>query len=126
MTFALATRVDLGVSAIHDRNPMFVKTADGSIRNGYVIRIVNRASVDRRFEIGVEGASSPRLQGIGVDVGAYGALTADVGPDRARELRITATLPPATNRPASQDIAFRVTDVATGRAAFARDHFEAP
>ena len=126
MTFALATRADLDLSAIHDRNPMFVKTADGSIRNGYLIRIVNRASADRTFEISVEGAQSPRLQAIGVEQAANGTLSAEVGPDQTRELRVTATLPGALNRPPSQDIAFRVTDMASGRTAVARDHFEAP
>jgi polyferredoxin len=126
MTFALATRVDLDVSAIHDRNPMFVKTADGSIRNGYVVRIVNRASADRTFELVVEGASSPRLQAIGLDSGASDALLAEVGPDQTRELRVTATLPGSAKMPASQDIAFRITDTATGETAVAHDHFEAP
>ena len=126
MTFALATRVDLDVSAIHDRNPMFVKTADRSIRNGYLIEIVNRASADRIFEISVEGAQSPRLQAVGVEQAANGTLSAEVGPDQTRELRVTATLPGALNRPHSQDVAFRVTDMASGRTAVARDHFEAP
>jgi len=53
-------------------------------------------------------------------------LSAEVGPDQTRELRVTATLPGALNRPPSQDIAFRVTDMASGRTAVARDHFEAP
>jgi cytochrome c oxidase accessory protein FixG len=126
MAVALANRVNLAVSAIHDRNPMFVKTADGSIRNGYIIRVVNRGSVGRTFAIGVEGAQSPWLQAIGVDPGAGGTLLAEVGPDQTRELRVTATLPAATNRPTSQDIDFRITDTATGETAVARDHFDAP
>ena len=127
MTFALATRVDLDVSAIHDRNPMFVKTADGSIRNGYLIRIVNRASADRTFEISVEGALVASTPGDRRRARRRAdALLAEVGPDQTRELRVTATLPGTMKLPASQDIAFRITDTATGETAVARDHFEAP
>jgi cytochrome c oxidase accessory protein FixG len=126
MTFALVTRSDVGIAVIHDRNPLFVKTSDGSIRNGYVIRIVNRAASAKVYEIAVEGASTPRLQGIGIEAGANGALRAEVGPDQTRELRVTATLPPGSARPARQDLIFRVTDTATGSASAASDHFEAP
>jgi cytochrome c oxidase accessory protein FixG len=126
MTAALATRVDLGVSAIHDRNPMFVKTADGSIRNGYVIRLVNRTSGVRNFAIAAEGAERPHLQAIGVENDAEGRLIAEVGPDQTREIRVTAALPAAANRPAQQDLTFRIVDLATRETAIVKDHFDAP
>ena len=125
MTTALATRVNLGVSAIHDRNPMFVKTVDGSIRNGYSIRIINRSSSSRNFAITAEGAETPRLEAIGVEPDAQGRLIAQVGPDQTRELRVLATLP-AGKRADSQDMTFRITDVDGGATAVARDHFDAP
>jgi polyferredoxin len=126
MTVALATRADLAVSAIHDRNPMYVKTADGSIRNGYVIRLVNRASEPREFAIGVVGAETPRLQAVGVESDPEGRLVAQVGPDQTREIRLTATLAPARGRPTSQDIEFRIVDRTNGETAIVKDHFEAP
>ncbi|MGO8798158.1 MAG: cytochrome c oxidase accessory protein CcoG [Roseiarcus sp.] len=125
MTTALATRVDLGVSAIHDRNPMFVKTVDGSIRNGYSIRILNRSSGARSFAITAEGAETPRLEAIGVEPDAQGRVVAQVGPDQTRELRVLATLP-AGKRADQQDMTFRITDVDSGATAVARDHFDAP
>ncbi len=126
MTTTLATRVDLGVAAIHDRNPMFVKTADGSIRNGFVIRLVNRSSDSRAFAIGVEGSEVPRLQAVGIDSGGDGKLIAQVGPDQTREIRVTATLAAAVKRPTTQDIVFRIVDLATGETAVVKDHFDAP
>ena len=126
MTAALATRVDLAISAIHDRNPMFVRTADGSIRNGYVIRLVNRASEPREFVIGVAGAETPRLQAVGVESDPDGRLIAKVGPDQTREIRLTATLAPGKGRPASEEIEFRIVERATGETAIVKDHFEGP
>ena len=126
MAASLMTRVDLAISAIHDRNPMFVRTADGSIRNGYIVRIANRSAATRRFAIAIEGIGAARVEAIGVDGEADGKPVASVGPDQTRELRVTATLPPgAASRPVT-DIAFRITDLATGESAITRDHFEAP
>ena len=36
------------ISVIHDRNPMFVRLADGAIRNAYTVRILNKALRDAR------------------------------------------------------------------------------
>ena len=49
MIFTLATRDSEGISVIHDRNPMFVRLSDGSVRNGYTIRIVNKQLQEARI-----------------------------------------------------------------------------
>ncbi len=41
-----ATRSNLEFSAEHDRNPLFVLTKDGGIRNGYTIKIMNKSSTE--------------------------------------------------------------------------------
>ena len=43
MIYALATRAAEAVSVIHDRNPLYVRLADGSLRNAYAMRIVNKS-----------------------------------------------------------------------------------
>ena len=47
MLFALTSRAATALAVIHDRNPLFVRTADGSIRNGYELRIANKATRGR-------------------------------------------------------------------------------
>ncbi len=42
MLYALLTRHAFDVNVIHDRNPVFVRMADGAIRNGYTMRILNK------------------------------------------------------------------------------------
>ena len=44
MVSALATRTSLGLSVLHDRAPLFVPLADGSLRNGYTIKVINKQS----------------------------------------------------------------------------------
>lgn len=126
MTTALATRGTLNASAIHDRNPMFVRTADGSIRNGFSIRIVNRSSDSRNFAIAAEGSEIPHIEAIGLEHDPQGKLVGQIGPDQTREIRVTATLPAKAGRAALQDLSFLITDLATGETAVARDHFDAP
>lgn len=42
MLYSLLTRSPLEMNVTHDRNPLFVKLSDGSIRNGYNITIINK------------------------------------------------------------------------------------
>ena len=39
----------------HDRNPQFVLESDGSIRNGYTLRILNMIAEPRNIAIAIDG-----------------------------------------------------------------------
>ena len=125
MLYTLATRESEGISVIHDRNPMFVRLSDGSVRNGYTIRSVNKQLKKREFAIGFNGLPATLIDFVGVPAREDGELWIDVGPDQTRELRVVVTdygLPPPPKTP----VVFRLTDIATGQQATARDHFFAP
>ena len=47
MLYALATRTLLDVNVLHDRNPLAVTLSDGSIRNAYTVRLLNKRGYDR-------------------------------------------------------------------------------
>ena len=49
MMRSLITKPTLEISAIPDRNPLFVKLSDGSIRNGYLLKIANKTHNDKVF-----------------------------------------------------------------------------
>src|SRR5205085_6505158 len=49
MLYALATRSSEGISVIHDRSPMFVRLADGELRNAYTVRVLNKMLEAREF-----------------------------------------------------------------------------
>ena len=55
MLFAVGTRSRLDLSALQDRNPLYVQLSDGSVRNNYTIKIRNMQSRPRDFEIGMVG-----------------------------------------------------------------------
>src|SRR5664279_4555303 len=126
MILALVERTNLSASVMHDRNPMFVKTADGSIRNALTIHIANRESKARRFVIKTEHFDAAHVEAIGVSNGSDGWPTVEVGPDQIRELRILITLPADAHPPQKQDLTFTVIDVASGEKAIVTDNFVAP
>jgi polyferredoxin len=51
MLFALGTRTRLDISALQDRNPVYVRLSDGHIRNNYTVKIRNMQARPRAMEI---------------------------------------------------------------------------
>ncbi|MBY0406749.1 MAG: hypothetical protein K2Q01_03595, partial [Rickettsiales bacterium] len=62
MLFSLLTRPVLELNVIHDRNPLFVKLSDGTLRNGYTIHILNKTQSDRTYSLSVEGLENAQLR----------------------------------------------------------------
>ena len=52
---ALANRARLDLSVQHDRAPLFVQVRDGSIRNGYTLRISNKTQAPADFVLTLRG-----------------------------------------------------------------------
>ena len=120
------TRSLLDVSVLHDRNPVAVKLSDGSIRNGYTLRFLNKRGFDRVIAIDVDGPEDARLRAIGID-----SITPDrpaivIGRDQTTEVRLTVTAPLDEVAGGSVPIKFRITDVGLGEVTSATDHFVAP
>ncbi|MDB5569030.1 MAG: ccoG [Hyphomicrobiales bacterium] len=126
MVYALATRMPLGLSVLHDRNPVYVKLSDGSIRNAFTVRLLNKELHPRRFDLQVRGMTNAVLDIVGVEKNASGRTLVEVGPDQTREVRVLVTVPNGERVSDSHDIRFIATDSVSGRAAFAKDHFIAP
>ncbi len=61
MLYSLMTRSSLELHVLHDRNPLFVKLSDGSIRNGYDIKILNKTQEDRLYSLNVEGLEGENM-----------------------------------------------------------------
>jgi len=123
MLYALLTRHAFDVSVIHDRNPVFVRMADGAIRNGYTMRILNKRHETRRFAVSIMGVPASVIEIVGLPLGA--AHNVEVGPDQSREFRVLVNnyefAPPA-----SSPITFHILDLQSREWAQTRDHFRAP
>lgn len=55
MLFGLGARTRLDISAQQDRNPLYVRLADGTIRNGYTINIRNMEGRPRNVAVTLDG-----------------------------------------------------------------------
>jgi len=126
MLYTLATRYSEGISVIHDRNPMFVRLADGALRNGYTIRIVNKQLKYRDFIITVDGLPSTLVDFVGLPPRADGRQLVTVGPDQTKEVRVMVTDYSATPPAPSTTILFKLIDINSGDVAEMRDHFFGP
>jgi polyferredoxin len=126
MLGTLATRSDVGVNVMHDRNPLFVRLSDGSIRNGFTIRILNKELVARSFALSVEGLPGAHFEVIGAMPVTSGHPVVEVGPDRTQEVRLLVTARGSLPPQASVPLTVRVTDIASGQTAEAHDHFRGP
>lgn len=123
MLYALATRSMLDINILHDRNPIAVRLADGSIRNAYTVRLLNKRD-DRAVVLDVEGLTQATMHVVGPDTAASGRSQIIVGRDRTTELRVLVTAPTSAAR--STPLTMRVTDVASGETAAAVDNFAMP
>ncbi|TNE42096.1 MAG: cytochrome c oxidase accessory protein CcoG [Alphaproteobacteria bacterium] len=55
MLVTLTTRDTVQLNVVRDRSPVFVTLSDGSIRNGYTLRVLNKEHQVKTFSVAVEG-----------------------------------------------------------------------
>jgi cytochrome c oxidase accessory protein FixG len=126
MLYALLTRSLLDLNVLHDRNPVAVKLSDGSIRNGYTLRFLNKRGFDRVIAVDIDGPVNAQIHIVGTD-----SITPDrpmivLGRDQTTELRVLVTTPFDEKAEKTTPIRFRVTDIGLGEVASASDHFVLP
>ncbi len=124
MAYALLGRTTLGISALHDRNPIYVRLADGGVRNGWTVRLINKTLESRPYRFEVLGLPEAHLEVAGVPVTADLSTLVEVGPDQTRELRVLVSVPASLAAIDTRAIRFRLTDVVSGAVAHADDFFK--
>ncbi len=55
LVISLSTRQRIGINVLHDRTPQYVLLSDGSIRNGYTVKLLNMIPTPRTFRLSIEG-----------------------------------------------------------------------
>jgi polyferredoxin len=126
MLGAWLNRSVLDVSVLHDRNPVYVQLSDGSLRNGFTVKILNKLHAMRSFRLSTEGLEGAELSIVGFN---GGEAKIDVVPDNLRALRVLVTLPEdAREELEGTSVPFRfvVTDTADGEVIYHDATFRGP
>ena len=80
---------------VHDRNPLFVRLSDGSIRNGYTIKVLNMQTEPRKVTLTIEGLPGARLRLAGATGEPSPSLTFSAAPDALKTAKVYVHLPRA-------------------------------
>ncbi len=126
MLYALLTRSLLDVNVLHDRNPVAVKLSDGSIRNGYTLRFLNKRGFDRVIAVDIDGPANAQIHVVGADSVVPDRPMIILARDTTTEMRVLVTAPFDEKAEKTVPVKFRVTDIGLGEVASATDHFVTP
>ena len=92
MVWGLATRETMDLHVVRDRNPLFVRLHDGSIRNGYTLQVSNRTFEPKVYRVTFSGAASAVLKTPGAPA-ARDHVDVAVDPDSVRAVRVFVSAP---------------------------------
>ncbi len=122
--YGLLTRDRLEVNVLHDRNPQFVTLSDGSIRNGYTVKLLNMIPEPRTITVSLDGLDGASLAVVGNDAAEGRSFDVPVEPDKLTTMKVFVRLSPGANAPAEQTFKFIVEDRASHeRAAYTATFF---
>ncbi|MBI6630344.1 cytochrome c oxidase accessory protein CcoG [Pontibaca salina] len=111
LLFALYIRPHIEMSVAPIRNPTFVTMSDGTIRNTYDVRLLNKNGDARPFELTVSGdpAFAIHLEGVPKNI-------VEVPADTALLQRVYVVAPPGTGpaETSRTEVQFRVEDLSNG------------
>ncbi|WP_300588659.1 cytochrome c oxidase accessory protein CcoG [Marivita sp.] len=115
LVFALFIRPEIDMTVAPVRNPTFVTLSDGSIRNTYDVRLLNKHGEDRPFRVSVTGHPSLRVQLEGTPY-----ETVDVPANETFLQRVYVVAAPGSDPAEDErtDIRFWVEDLTNGDRAY--------
>lgn len=94
MLATLLTRDRMDLSVSRHRNPVYVQLSDGSIRNGYTIKLLNMEAQPRTFTVTLHAPEGAVMwDSHATEQTAARVLEVDVGPDRLETRNIYVRMP---------------------------------
>jgi cytochrome c oxidase accessory protein FixG len=126
MLAGLGLRSSTDINVLHDRNPLFVTLSDGSIRNGYTIKILNRQHEARLYRLSLAGGLPATYRVVGGEPETSDRVELRAMPDRVSTFQVYVTLPRSAVDRASRAIDFEATDPVAGTTARHTSVFRGP
>ncbi|MFO1246721.1 MAG: cytochrome c oxidase accessory protein CcoG [Alphaproteobacteria bacterium] len=91
MLLTLSFRHTLELDVLRDRNPDFVTLADGAVRNGYTLKLMNRSDKARTLHLSLAGIPAREVNVIG-EGRLHRFVALPVVADKVRTVRILVTV----------------------------------
>ena len=126
MLYALLTRDRLEISVLHDRNPLFVQLSDGTVRNGYTVKILNMKPEPRTFRLTIDGIDGAVMTTAGSDEAPSRALEIDARADVQRTVKVYITANPKSLAGDTTAITLKVRETAGDETTSYETVFRAP
>ena len=121
LVYALLTRDRLQLNVLADRNPQFVVLSDGSIRNGYTVKLLNMIPEPRTITVTLEGLPGGEMSVVGMDLPPARSFAVEAEPDQLTTLKVFVRQPREHVAGQTQHFTFTVEDVAGAES----DHYDA-
>jgi cytochrome c oxidase accessory protein FixG len=118
MMAGLLNRTELELNSFRDRNPNFVVLSDGSVRNGYTIKVINKAHQERQLDLVVMGDDRIITRVLGAADEA--PMRLHISGDRTQDYIVYLTMPADAIEASRESITFSVLDPVTGERADSR------
>jgi polyferredoxin len=123
---SLGVRDRLELKVLPDRNPQFVVLSDGSIRNGYELKILNMKGEAQQFLITVGGLRSPLIGEAGSRMTPRDWLVTNVSADKAKALKVFVTVRSDDLLTGSTPFSFTISQMGSTEHKTVPATFEAP
>ncbi|MGB9141566.1 MAG: FixG Ig-like domain-containing protein, partial [Aestuariivirga sp.] len=104
----------LDITVQNDRNPQFVTLSDGSIRNGFTVKILNMEQRPRKFVLGLERFPGASMTMVGASEKATQQIAIDVEADKLRAVKVYVTASPQSLSDVQTEFAFTVVEEVSG------------
>jgi cytochrome c oxidase accessory protein FixG len=114
MMVALMMRERLDINVVPDRNPLFVTLSDGSIRNGYTVKVLNMEQEPRSFTLALEGLPGAVMAMAESTSAPARSLPVDVEADKLRSVKVYVTAPRESLDDEATDFSFAIGDANGG------------
>jgi cytochrome c oxidase accessory protein FixG len=111
---SFVTKTSATLSVQHDRDPLAVRLSDGSVRNAYTVKLLNKSPAPHAYKLGVRGVAATMTI-----IGNERQDPIEVQPDGSEAVRVTLTM----TTPKEADVVFTASDEAERTVLVAKDKF---
>jgi len=126
MLVVLTFRDRLDLNVLHDRNPQYVQLSDGSVRNGFTVKLLNMEQQPRRVLLQISDLPGALMTVAGDDFWPSRTREYVLEADKVLSLHIFVTAPSDTLKAGSTPFRISVADLSGGEAAHYGATFIAP